>query len=40
MTVHEALNAADTLEEDGITARVIDLYSIKPIDADDAAGSG
>ncbi|MEN3311199.1 MAG: transketolase [Actinomycetota bacterium] len=34
ITVHEALKAADALEEDGITARVIDAYSLKPIDAD------
>jgi transketolase len=34
VTVHEALKAADSLEEDGITARVIDAYSIKPIDAE------
>jgi transketolase len=34
ITVHEAVKAADALEEDGITARVIDAYSIKPIDAD------
>jgi transketolase len=34
VTVHEALKAADALEEDGIAARVIDLYSIKPIDAE------
>jgi transketolase len=34
ITVHEALEAAATLEEDGISARVIDAYSIKPIDAD------
>jgi transketolase len=34
ITVHEALKAAEALEEDGITARVIDAYSIKPIDAD------
>jgi transketolase len=32
ITVHEALAAADALGEDGISARVIDLYSIKPID--------
>ena len=32
ITVHEALKAADTLEEEGISARVIDLYSIKPLD--------
>ncbi len=33
ITVHEALRAADLLAEDGINARVIDLYSIKPLDA-------
>jgi transketolase len=32
ITVHEALKAAEMLAEEGITARVIDLYSIKPID--------
>jgi transketolase len=32
ITVHEALKAADSLKEDGVNARVIDLYSIKPID--------
>jgi transketolase len=30
--VHEALAAAGALAEDGIAARVVDLYSIKPID--------
>ena len=34
ITVHEALKAADALQEDGIAARVIDAYSIKPIDAE------
>jgi len=34
ITLHEALRAADALEEEGITARVIDLYSIKPIDTE------
>jgi transketolase len=34
ITVHEALKAADTLEAEGVTARVIDLYSIKPIDTE------
>ena len=34
ITLHEAIKAADTLAEDGINARVIDLYSIKPIDVD------
>jgi transketolase len=33
ITLHEALRAADALAEDGINARVIDLYSVKPIDA-------
>jgi len=33
ITVHEALKAADALGEEGIAARVIDLYSIKPVDA-------
>ena len=33
VTVHEALAAADELEIQGIPVRVIDLYSIKPIDA-------
>jgi len=32
ITVHEALKAAETLAQDGIEARVIDLYSIKPLD--------
>jgi transketolase len=32
ITVHEALKAADELAADGIEARVIDLYSIKPLD--------
>ena len=30
--MHEALAAADTLADEGINARVIDLYSIKPLD--------
>jgi transketolase len=34
VTLHEALRAADKLAEEGINARVIDLYSIKPIDAE------
>ncbi|HEX3218440.1 MAG TPA: transketolase [Candidatus Limnocylindria bacterium] len=32
ITLHEALKAADLLNEDGINARVIDLYSVKPVD--------
>ncbi|HKU56119.1 MAG TPA: transketolase [Gaiellaceae bacterium] len=34
ITVHEAMKAAETLAQDGIEARVIDLYSIKPLDAE------
>jgi transketolase len=34
ITVHEALKAADALAEEGIVARVIDLYSIKPLDVE------
>ncbi len=34
VTVHEALAAADRLAEDGIAVRVIDLYSVKPVDAE------
>ena len=34
VTLHEAMKAADRLAEEGIAARVIDLYSIKPIDAE------
>ena len=32
LTVHEALAAADRLSAEGIEARVIDVYSIKPLD--------
>jgi transketolase len=32
ITLHEALAAADALAAEGVTARVIDLYSVKPID--------
>jgi transketolase len=39
ITVHEALKAAEALGEDGISARVIDAYSIKPIDADTLAAA-
>jgi transketolase len=34
ITLNEALEAADTLEGEGISARVIDCYSVKPIDAE------
>jgi transketolase len=33
VTLHEALAAAERLASDGIAARVVDLYSIKPVDA-------
>jgi transketolase len=33
ITVHEALRAYDTLKQNGIAVRVIDAYSVKPIDA-------
>jgi transketolase len=39
ITVHEALKAADTLAEEGIPARVIDLYSIKPLDVETLAAA-
>ena len=34
VTLHEALRAAGTLQGEGIAARVIDCYSVKPIDAE------
>jgi transketolase len=34
VTVHEAIEAAETLEGDGVQARVVDCYSVKPIDGD------
>jgi transketolase len=37
VTLHEALEAADRLEGEGIHARVIDLYSVKPVDVDTLA---
>jgi transketolase len=33
VTLHEALAAAESLAKDGVAARVIDLYSIKPLDS-------
>jgi transketolase len=33
ITLHESLKAADQLDAEGIDARVIDLYSVKPVDA-------
>jgi transketolase len=34
ITVHNAIEACDKLQEEGISVRLIDAYSIKPIDAD------
>ena len=34
VTLHECLSAAEQLLGDGIRARVIDLYSVKPVDVD------
>ena len=34
VTLHEALGAAEALAEEGVQARVIDAYSVKPIDAE------
>ena len=33
VTLHEALKAYETLQADGISIRIIDLYSVKPVDA-------
>jgi transketolase len=40
ITVHEALKAADSLGEEGISVRVIDCYSVKPIDAEALRAAG
>ncbi|MEX1656392.1 transketolase [Streptomyces pseudovenezuelae] len=34
VTVHEALKAAEALDQEGIRVRVVDLYSVKPVDRD------
>jgi transketolase len=34
ITLHEALAAAETLAGEGIAARVLDLYSLKPVDTE------
>jgi transketolase len=34
ITLHEALKAADALAVEGVSARVIDLYSVKPVDVE------
>ena len=33
ITLHEALAAAERLAAEGVSARVVDLYSVKPLDA-------
>ena len=38
ITLHEALKAAELLAGEGIEARVIDLYSVKPVDAETLRG--
>ena len=38
ITLHEALQAADALAGEGIAARVVDCYSVKPIDGETLAG--
>jgi transketolase len=40
ITVHEALKAADDLADDGINARVVDCYSVKPLDVETLRGLG
>jgi transketolase len=40
ITLHEALKAADALTGEGISARVIDCYSVKPIDAETLRAAG
>ncbi len=37
ITVHEALKAAEALAAEGVEARVIDCYSVKPLDAETLA---
>jgi transketolase len=34
VTLHECLAAAEELERDGVRARVLDLYSVKPVDVE------
>jgi transketolase len=40
ITVHEALKAAETLAGEGTAVRVVDCYSVKPIDAEMLRGLG
>jgi transketolase len=39
VTLHEALAAAERLAGEGVQARVIDLYSVKPVDTDTLAAA-
>ncbi len=39
ITLHESLKAAEVLAEEGIAARVIDLYSVKPLDTETLAAA-
>ncbi len=39
VTLHACLDAADQLRDEGISARVIDVYSVKPIDTDTLAAA-
>ena len=39
ITLHECIAAADLLAGDGIAARVIDCYSVKPVDGDAVRGA-
>ncbi len=34
LLVHKAMEAAEELEKDGVSVRVVDMYSIKPLDAE------
>jgi transketolase len=40
ITLHEAVRAAEQLADEGIAARVIDLYSVKPVDAETLLAAG
>src|SRR5690606_24832542 len=40
VTLHEALQAADVLAGEGIAVRVIDLYSVAPVDAETLLAAG
>ena len=40
ITLHEAVKAASSLADEGISARVIDLYSVKPLDTETVRAAG